>query len=186
MKVFLSTTRSPYDASIEIVLPGIQERLNGITVHIDSKLSGIEASIRGIETSIPDKVDKKLDNVVNTIRTEMAEMQATAFHAVANAITPHQQFERNLEVFSPAIIDNRNNQAAQRKTTREITENRTTENRTYPNAQLSPHFASLLLMWDEWHGDKPLQGGFDQMEKVYKSKWRKHFNAAQTRHYTRI
>ena len=68
MKVFLSTTRSPYDASIEIVLPGIQERLNGITVHIDSKLSGIEASIRGIETSIPDKKAKKLDNVVNTIK----------------------------------------------------------------------------------------------------------------------
>jgi len=62
-----------------------------------------------------------------------------------------------------------------------------------PPPRLSQRFASLSLMWDEWHGtggdttrDKPIPGGFAKLEELHKSKWRKHLDGAQGRHCTRI
>ncbi len=59
--------------------------------------------------------------------------------------------------------------------------------------RLSVRFASLSLMWDEWHGtgghatkDKPVPGGFATLDEKYKTQWRKHLKGAQLRHFTRI
>ena len=70
------------------------------------------------------------------------------------------------------------------------------DNETLPrlnSPRLSQRFASLSLMWDEWHGtggnatkDKPVPGGFGKLEKNYKTQWRKHLEGAQLRHFTRI
>ena len=43
---------------------------------------------------------------------------------------------------------------------------------------ISQRFKTLSLMWDEWHGtggpdtmDKPIPGGFHQLEECYQNKW---------------
>lgn len=194
MRIHLSTAISPYDASMEMILPGIQERLNGLNSQIDSKFEEIKTSLRGIETSIPDKVDE----VIKTVQIEMAEIQATAFHAVANAITQHRRSEQPHGNAQEAVTTNIptmrdiHTTQNQNRTTREITRNSTAETTALHSARLSPHFASLSQMWDEWHGtgrdstlDKPIPGGFARLEELHKSKWRKHFNAAEGRHFTR-
>ena len=52
--------------------------------------------------------------------------------------------------------------------------------------RLSPQYASLALMWDEWQGtggpatkDKPIPGGFAELEKTQKNKWRRHLGGSQ-------
>jgi hypothetical protein len=50
---------------------------------------------------------------------------------------------------------------------------------------------SVSQMYQEWWGmgsyeNKPIRGGFEAMEKLHKSRWRRHFNGGQVKHISRV
>jgi hypothetical protein len=50
---------------------------------------------------------------------------------------------------------------------------------------------SVTEMYNEWWGlgvykNKPVRGGFESLERNYKSRWRKHFDGGQVKHISRV
>ena len=198
MRHHLGTSSNPYDASMEMVMPGVQERFNGLA----SMMRDIESSIVAkVDASMHNHQTRALNNIAEIIPKEVSEMHVTAIQDLAHAVSRRHVSQQN--VYGNTVGTSLRDLSSQRNET--IQEQRQgQEQRQEPTSplpmpttqtppRLSQHFASLSLMWDEWHGtggpatkDLPIPGGFDQLENRYKSKWRRHFDGAQTRHFTRI
>jgi hypothetical protein len=56
---------------------------------------------------------------------------------------------------------------------------------------LRPIYLSIYELYYEWYGletyhNKPIAGGFNQLEKEQGSKWRKHFRGSEKKHISRV
>ena len=190
MQRHLDTFCNPYDASLEMVLPGLQERFNGFNSMFrgfeTSMQSSMQSQIRDMNSSVIHKVDVSMKRMTDTVRDDIRE----ALHAAADAVTRRQTDEREVlgntahrdlhpltqqydtPVQTPAR--RRQNTTLARLPAESHTQNRQINALNTP--RLSQSYASLSLMWDEWHGlggrstkDKPVPGGFGALEHLYKA-----------------
>jgi hypothetical protein len=63
----------------------------------------------------------------------------------------------------------------------------------YPgyNYTLQGHYISVMEMFDEWNGtdsyhNRPIVGGIAELNRLYKSQWRKDYNGAQKMLFSRV
>lgn len=194
MKLHLDVATNPYDASMEVVMPGVQERFNAQ----QTMIHGVEAKIDVVDAKV-DKVLRNQQEGSNTNSNNMVLFQAATFETVARALRENMHLLSLLtQGHSNSLITQGNtnttdpplNNNSQHPPVQESPQN----NNGATNApRLSPRYASLALMWEEWHGtggpttrDKPIPGGFAELERTQKNKWRQHLDGAQGRHFTRI
>jgi hypothetical protein len=133
----------------------------------------------------------------------MTELHVTALQGAVNAVLCNtgsenlQQQQRNRNENTQQHLPNATqvrestDSALGGTTTTVATEDRPFYELNPP--RISNCFPTLRLMWDEWHGtgsestlDKPVVGGFQYLEDTYKTKWRKHLDSGQGRHFTRV
>lgn len=212
MKSHLEIATNPYDASIETVMPGVQERFNGVQTklhHIetknDSRFDKVDTRFDRMEVAMNELTDnvKKIDSHfqnIGTIRQDIAH----SFAAMSRMVGEPYLFNTPPNGMHCPHCSTNSDPARQLPTQptqphpdtqRPTQANRPLQNNTdtLNGPRLSPRYPSLALMWDEWYGtggagtkDKPIPGGFDELERSQKNKWRSHLDATQSRHFTRI
>ena len=226
MKRHIDTAPNPYNATIELAMPGVQERFNGLTSVVTTKVDDVKTDVLEVKTEVKEvksemhdikssicrlesKIESRMCHVqtsLSTIITSSLNAATTAAVAAASATTNSQNnhtYDSTLNhTYDSTVLDGRNqhpnstatpsrNNIEQRRIQR--SRDSAAEPPVIVQACLSLQFSSLSLLWDEWHGsggvdtfDKPIPGGFEKLEQIYKAKWRNHLDAAQRRHATRI
>lgn len=206
MRVHMDTATNPYDASMEMIMPGVQERFNGLT----SMVRSVDASIHHMESTVGSSISRMESSIRDlnstvSLNTSALQAAARAVHAVTTSHTYELHGNRDTHATNPSLelIEGAhgtgNNPVNLRSPGPENNTDNTDRRHDIPRQhhsmqyRISQQFASLSLMWDEWHGiggqdtlDKPVVGGFAQLEQTYKSKWRSQLVPAQQRHITRI
>ena len=220
MRQHLAIATNPYNATMEIVMPGVQERFNGLNTtvqHIQNTNMELLSSNQELKAAIAElssKADKNHNPIV-TLHQQMNESTQNLVHAHTQGMRHTARLIERCNAFQPRdhpnLIDLQC--VRQQDTTMNTSnngENNNGENHESQSPQQCPNpsipspaipnkptisqrFKTLSLMWDEWHGtggpdtmDKPIPGGFHQLEECYQNKRRKHLQGAQLRHYTRI
>jgi NADH:ubiquinone oxidoreductase subunit C len=207
MRVYLQTAPNPYDANMELAMTGVQERFNGLS----SQVTGVSAKMDGMETKI-ERIDAKIERIDARLERMESKFEAAAraFFTDRGDHTGHtyeregnsgHTYENTIHTNIPGGLTRAEairhmTSPSQNRNIRlrtELPENVVARRPALVEASLSQQFASLSSMWDEWHGvggrdtkDKPIPGGFEQLEQIHKSKWRSHLSHAQQRHATRI
>jgi hypothetical protein len=201
MRVHLETATNPFDASLETVMPAVQERFNGVTSmiqNVDTTMRRMEASVESKFTHIEAQMLTSMNGLNATVSLNTKALQAAA--RAVEAVTSGHIYVPHTYVHQTSLrhtYEHRVNENTH--TTSPAPENNTTRQHDSPRQppsmqyRVSQQFASLSLMWDEWHGiggpdtlDKPVVGGFAQLEQTYKAKWRSALVPSQQRHITRI
>jgi len=211
MRGYLNTESNPYNASIEMILPGVQEQLNGVNTVVQNSKSEVMSKIENLSSSMASMATKQdLAVLLNEIKGAMGNlaqahikgMQETtrafsraysSFNVLQRGIQPSLRDLHGMGQRGGPVDDHVNQDSVTTGT--EIPIQSPAPNNDLPSLKprLSPRFESLILMWDEWHGtggpdtkDKPVPGGFCQLEGKYKAKWRQHLDGSQGRHFTRV
>lgn len=209
MRAHLDIQINPFDASLETVMPGVQERFNGLATTIHSVKADMQSSFQCVTSDISE-LKSSNDYILSSVQEikEVTNLQMTAMHAVVQAVSANEMYEEfkrkmaggniyeeqtNTTANAPnPTTDTHGNEIRTVNTTRE-NESQVQMSPPVNHPRLSPQFSSLSMLWNEWYGiggeetnDKPIPGGFAELERTQKSKWRKHFDASQGRSFTRI
>lgn len=84
MRVHMDTSTNPYDASMEMILPGVQERFNGLT----SMVRSVDASIQRMESTVESKIscmESRMESSIHGLHATVS-LNTTALQAAARAI----------------------------------------------------------------------------------------------------
>jgi len=175
MRNHLEVTKAPYDASLQEILPGVQERFDAInsSVHVvanqcsamDVKLEKLPQLFHKVtEVAFSDLFKKLVSSVNNVVNpspplSPSPQMTSPRTNPVAPCVAPTD----------PALprIDNDGFGFLLPTIVRSATE-----------------------IWYVWfglgkHRNQPISGGIDMMEKKNKSSWRMGYNGAQKKAFSR-
>ena len=166
MRHHLGSSVDPTDASLEVVLPGVHQRFSALAQQVDHHHNEMVENWGALKSDMSD---------MKQFRAQFTRM-----------------VERALEGFRGTTTTSPSRQSP--IPTRQATEEIGSNNATIPSFSgiyISQRFGSLEDLWMEWWGQgdyegKPIEGGFAQLEELYKAKWRGHLDAAQKRHFSRI
>ncbi len=173
---------SPLDATLESVMPGVHQRfvaMDGTVKTLDRKI------VAGF-----DKLDTKVDGLADHFTDLQADNRerdaklADSLWALAERLgTP---------AGSPPLF------SAPTRRQQVQSPSRGGDNQPSPPSpadaarghRMVPKHHSIQSLWNEWYGledcvDKPVVGGIAAMERLHKSKWRKHFSPSEKKYFSR-
>ena len=191
MKFFLSESVSPIDTSLEIVLPGVNNRLTGIhsigsrnstmLVDLQQQVCNLQEEFSEIPETIRDQTESGLRMVMG----EFFSYGSTFFQPDAAAIPSPSHHEpspsQDSQEHAFSILDlNTTN-------TRHIN---TPALVLGSNYKLPANPKSASEIWMLWHGigiynDIPVEGGIPEMEKQHKTNWRKGYSSPEKKQFSR-
>jgi hypothetical protein len=202
MRRHLDVATDPFDTRLELVMPGVQDRFNGISTnlqHVKNSNQEIHSAIQTLQSTVQssDTNNSELITLVKDLNTHVQKLS----HATAEGMKTAMRLMNREDVFQGRGTQNlmelngiseanatNNVRDSEQSGTRERQEQSELTGPNHdlpvhlPNApRLSQRYASLSRMWDEWHGtgspdtrDKPIPGGFHELEQVHRTGWRKH------------
>jgi hypothetical protein len=169
---------TPLDHSVEDVLPGVHERLNGLYTEIKSVRDDTkDMSANFVE--LKGALIGQLDDVLSAF-TRQNQQFADVLISVGSGLRATAAADTGAR--SPAAhVPGRGSQ--------EVGE---AANANSPrNHHLSVGHTEVSSMYEEWYGKDrfegvPVEGGIAKMEELFKSKWRKHFLQGQKKYFNRV
>ena len=174
MKEKLGSSVDPTDASLETVMPGLLEKITILSkqqASTEEKVDRVATQLQGL----CDRTDGFYDDFKDRC-VALLERGIEAFKEGGQSGSSHQESP------SPRPTNNNQPQAPQGKPA----------SPSFTGVYLSTRFATLGYLWAEWHGEGtasgtifPLPGGFEELERLYKATWRKHYTMAENRRFTR-
>jgi hypothetical protein len=171
IRLNISSQTSLIDHSIESVLPGVHSRLAALHSDVTGVKKGQDVMAEGIlalKNSIEDR-DEQLGEALRTIATGVDGRARASFDS-EDSSSPSPR--RRGRILALAATTSPNNLPS-----------------TAP--QLRPRHSSIYEAYYEWNGlemysNKPVPGGFAQLEAEFGCKWRAHFNPAQGTYVGRL
>lgn len=212
MREHLSVDMTPFDAKLEMVMPGIQERFDGLSTmvqHLSPEICGISRSVGEMKPKIEemDVAVREVKNEMKAVKQSIVDIVRSVYRSVCERenvnhnVRGHQPGNMNgMDVDNPFTLARRHEVSPSQFEDipeQEVPEQSNPEEDnaidsvdSYRNIFLSVKFSSLQELWNEWHGltARPHMppGGIAYLEEKYKAKWRSHYDSSQTRHLTRI
>jgi hypothetical protein len=178
MRAELLGADSPLDHNVESVLPGVHSRLSSMQNEI--------SHVRGDVASNFGRITVAINDVKSLLGARDTELAAHLLQ-LASRLCPQPGS-------SPPIPTTRPPTVVVGRLQEEGTEatGSTGDLMTMPRGHhLRPKHTTIYTMYHEWFGledfgEIPVSGGIDFCERQWKSKWRRHFNAAEKQHFSRF
>ena len=180
MKVHLETSKSPFDSSLEQILPGVNGRLNGQQTQL--------SEIRSVGERNSSMLTKLTAESKQAVTKDMLSNEFGRFRASFGA--------------AAAILADSMSDGATR-TVRQSQPRRTHGDSPSPNSSATstavtvappvyylPMVRSATELWNMWYGkhefnDKPVKGGVDALERNTSATWRKAYTKQERRMFSR-
>jgi hypothetical protein len=172
---------SPLDFNLEAVLPGVHSRLSSMQAQIGSGFGEMRTWKGEVNDTMSDNAQKLVKIAASLLQGARGGSTAmgtgmggattmgtgTSGGATTMGSSPQQQAAATDE-----DDDNDNFEKAKMH-------------------QMAPRYMSLETIYYEWYGlecfkDKPIVGGFERCEQVFKHKWRKDHSWGQKKHFSRL
>lgn len=174
---------TPMDHTVEEVLPGVHERMNGLY----SEMSGVRDDLKKGFVDLKRELSEQLNDVLFAY-TRHNEQLAEVLIAVGSGMR------------APAAGVGAGGQSrflptrrAQEEEGGEASPQEAVTNNGVngQNHHLSIGHSAVSTMYYEWYGEDryegiPIDGGIAKMEELYKSKWRKHFLQGEKKYFNRV
>jgi hypothetical protein len=174
---------SPLDHNIESVLPGVHTKLSSMQAEM---ADGFRTSREFMERWEADHAEREGK------MSQMTEQNTSvAAQLIRIAATLTGSLGRGAEVAADGV-ENSNanaNTNSQPQATAAASEDDLFQQAT--RFLMAPRHMSLQTIYFEWHGletskDKPIVGGFQRCEDLFKSKWRKRLNFGENKQFSRL
>jgi hypothetical protein len=157
---------SPLNHNVEAVLPGLHQRW----AQTHNLVSGLKEDVKTIKTDIKEQVQ----------RMEMSNRGQK--EAMSDFLI---EFGQSLREGGSSRI-----QVSLQPTPSPMEQDSPLRPPTI-RYHLKQTHESVSEMYDEWWGigsyeNKPIRGGFEALEKLHRSRWRKHFDGGEVKHISRV
>ena len=180
MQTVLLNATDPMDAQLEVVLPGVNTRLNNIASEYKQTKEAVM------------EMNQRMDNMSGMVLSNFQHlMHWINLKNASNTI----RLGQTVRQFGEAIIDTVVSPIGPPTVLETVTDSTTASNSSPGNSSNTqqtpfPGFGHQMFdgvhpsvqdIYDEWYGlgkfkDIPIEGGIDAMERLYSSKWRMHRN----------
>jgi hypothetical protein len=173
MRIALSNTNNPADASVEAILPGVHDRL-----------AAIQNSVDGTRTTLTERISTMcadLKEHVNELNTHTRLQLASHFATVAtNLVLDGRTGDKVDKVDGTVLTQGVTRLVGGRSEFERVQGHRMTR---------SP--LSITSLYEEYYGMNhfsgiPIEGGIAAAERVYKTSWRKHYFGGEIQHFSRM
>ncbi|KAG7336496.1 centromere DNA-binding like protein [Nitzschia inconspicua] len=181
MRASLTHATSPYNASLETVLPGLNARFD--------TLQQVQQQLHQNQQYAIQRIDERMDDL-RQLFLSSNHLYQNIFVGMWNAAAGYanvrlQQLPVHnggpAEVHSPSVVTSPDPP----QTTQSVL--------PYPgyNHPLRGEYVSVMEMFDEWNGtgnyyNIPIAGGIAELNRRYKSQWRRRYTGAQKTLFSRV
>jgi hypothetical protein len=157
---------SPLNHSVEAVLPGLHQRW----AQTHNLVTGVKEDLKTMKTDIKEQADR------------MEQSNQSQKESLSDFLV---QFGESLRTERPS-----RRQVSVATSPGQMEEESSLRPPTI-HYNLKQTHDSVSDIYDEWWGigeyeGKPIRGGFDALERQFKSRWRRHFDGGQVKHISRI
>jgi hypothetical protein len=201
MRSSLGSSTSPLDASLERVLPGMNARFNTLASSQEQLFQNQQLTLKNLHYT-SDRLDDFRELYISG-----HHLQQNLFVGTLNAAAGYANGSLLQELPVGAGINNRSFFGPRSPTSvifppgertpgnlGDDTSNTTSPTMLpYPgyNYALRGRYISVMEMFDEWNGtgsyhNRPIVGGIAELNRLYKSQWRKDYNGAQKMLFSRV
>jgi hypothetical protein len=185
---------SPLDHNIVSVLDGVNTRLSSMQAEMADGFRMMADGFKMLKSRM-----EKLEEICVArevgVTTMMQQGKSLADQPVRVAATMTSNLGRGAEVAADggqlSVFENSNSKSQQQAAAVAAS---MSENKLFKKAkrfQMAPQHLSLETIYFEWHGlesckDKPIVGGFQRCEELFKSSWRKGLSAGENKQFSRL
>jgi hypothetical protein len=183
MRQSMSHEESPLDHSLESVLPGLHSRLSAMQINM----------AEGFRLSNHEMKEQEKRGIQREEQRELREVKrlATIFRNAADGMMTGNEREHKGAVDGGADDEQLRTDSSQQE---QEAASMPSEDDLFNKAkrfQLAPRHLSLESLYFEWLGieyfkDKPIVGGLQKCEELFKSKWRKGRSHGERKHFSRL
>jgi hypothetical protein len=179
MRAELLGADSPLDHNVESVLPGVHLRLSSM----QNKISGVRGDMQKVASNFEEVTDS-LNDVKGMLAGRDTELAAHLLE-LASRLCPVPRSSPQMLTRPPSAVGTLQEQAM------EATHSAGGSMVMPRGHHLRAKHTTIYTIYHEWFGledfgEIPVSGGIDFCERQWKSKWRRHFNAAEKQHFSRF
>ena len=194
-------SRNPLDATLESVIPGMNDRFMSIEGNINNKMGGLSDQVTSLSNQISD-----FYGMVKSHQQDQEKKNdelAKAYIRMAAILQKKKKVKSSgdddngsdSEDFLPGNLNLNVSSTSNQTTIQDKTKgNKKVRNENYGDAATfvpKTRYHSVRDIMDEWFGmgeceNEPVRGGINACEERWNSKWRRHFSPAQKKHFGRI
>ena len=176
------------DYKVESVLPGIHTRLNTLTAEMSRVGDFLTTFQRSLAVQWDDSLERKLEKSLNKAVPKAMSTMIVELGKQLQGVNLLPQ-SAPVEESDPSSSTSPNDESMS-----DHAEGLAGGEAIIPDAckqfTLQSRHRSLKSIWDEWHGiglfkDRPIPGGIEKAEQLWKAKWRRHFEGRETKQFTR-
>lgn len=189
MEKHLKASKAPYDASLQEVLPGVQERfdaLNSCFHVVADECKELKVEVKEIPQKIQQVTEVALHDFMMKI---MSSFISSPTRYVANRdVVNTGVMNRDVGIANRNLgVTNRGRAPSSPSAVRTLARSLAGQKKAY---LLPAVVRSATQMWLAWYGlsdyrDQPIVGGVDMIEKKHKSTWRMGYSGAQRKTFSR-